>query len=162
MNLLKRLNQTLKDFYKMKKVTLEEQQTRIKEMMGINEQMERSPEDITFGSVGDPDVDSESEVEIDEEEGDEVSYKDPKDDYRKLVEIYTRKYGWEISDHIKHVMVSMLCDRDKVMQGGSASQAINANDLGAAVRAADSEVVKHLKELVIARDNFYIEQLKYM
>jgi hypothetical protein len=59
-------------------------------------------------------------------------------------------------------MVSMLCDRDGVMQGGSASQSINSNDLGATVRSADNEVVRHLKELVIARDNFYIEQLDYM
>jgi hypothetical protein len=147
----------------MRKQTLNEQQSRIKSMMGINEQMERNPEDISFASVGDSDVDSESEIETEiSEEGDEMSYKDPRDDYRKLVEIYTRKYKWDISDHIKHVMVSMLCDRDGVMQGGSASQAINANDLGATIRASDDEVVRHLKELVIARNNFYIEQLDYM
>ncbi len=149
----------------MRKQTLNEQQSRIKSMMGINEQMERNPEDISFASVGDPDVDSESEIETEteiSEEGDEMSYKDPRDDYRKLVEIYTRRYKWDISDHIKHVMVSMLCDRDGVMQGGSASQAINANDLGATIRASDDEVVRHLKELVIARNNFYIEQLDYM
>ncbi len=143
----------------MRKQTLNEQQSRIKSMMGINEQMERNPEDISFASVGDPDVDSETEIS---EEDDEMSYKDPRDDYRKLVEIYTRRYKWDISDHIKHVMVSMLCDRDGVMQGGSASQAINANDLGATIRASDDEVVRHLKELVIARNNFYIEQLDYM
>ncbi len=139
----------------MKKVTLEEQQSRIKSMMGINEQMERNPEDITFASVGDPDVDSESEMT--EEDG-EMSSKPTREDYEELVNKKCDDYGWDVSYHVKDVMISMLMTRDEIWMGGDFTQAVLADKLGAAVRRADDEMVKHLKHMVIARDNFYLGQ----
>ncbi len=139
----------------MKKVTLEEQQSRIKSMMGINEQMERNPEDITFASVGDPDVDSESEMT--EEDG-EMSSKPTREDYEELVNKKCADYGWDVSYHVKDVMISMLMTRDEIWMGGDFTQAVLADKLGAAVRRADDEMVKHLKHMVIARDNFYLGQ----
>ncbi len=139
----------------MKKVTLEEQQSRIKSMMGINEQMERNPEDITFASVGDPDVDSETEMT---EEDDEMSSKPTREDYEELVNKKCDDYGWDVSYHVKDVMISMLMTRDEIWMGGDFTQAVLADKLGAAVRRADDEMVKHLKHMVIARDNFYLGQ----
>ncbi len=139
----------------MKKVTLQEQQSRIKSMMGINEQMERNPEDITFASVGDPDVDSESEMT--EEDG-EMSSKPTREDYEELVNKKCADYGWDVSYHVKDVMISMLMTRDEIWMGGDFTQAVLADKLGAAVRRADDEMVKHLKHMVIARDNFYLGQ----
>ena len=141
----------------MKKVTLEEQQSRIKSMMGINEQMERNPEDITFASVGDPDVHSEPEADIDEESHKESS-KPSREDYDALVEKKCADYGWDVSYHVKDVMISMLMTRDGIWMGGDFTQAVLADKLGAAVRRADDEMVKHLKHMVIARDNFYLGQ----
>jgi hypothetical protein len=54
-------------------------------------------------------------------------------------------------------MVSMLMGRDKHWMCGSFSQAVLDNNLGAAVRQADDERVKHLKHMVIARDNFFLK-----
>lgn len=139
----------------MKKVTLQEQQSRIKSMMGINEQMERNPEDITFASVGDPDVDSETEMT---EEDDEMSSKPTREDYEELVNKKCADYGWDVSYHVKDVMISMLMTRDEIWMGGDFTQAVLADKLGAAVRRADDEMVKHLKHMVIARDNFYLGQ----
>ncbi len=139
----------------MKKVTLQEQQSRIKSMMGINEQMERNPEDITFASVGDPDVDSETEMT---EEDDEMSSKPTREDYEELVNKKCDDYGWDVSYHVKDVMISMLMTRDEIWMGGDFTQAVLADKLGAAVRRADDEMVKHLKHMVIARDNFYLGQ----
>ncbi len=139
----------------MKKVTLEEQQSRIKSMMGINEQMERNPEDITFASVGDPDVDSETEMT--EEDG-EMSSRPTREDYEELVNKKCVDYGWDVSYHVKDVMISMLMTRDEIWMGGDFTQAVLADKLGAAVRRADDEMVKHLKHMVIARDNFYLGQ----
>jgi hypothetical protein len=53
-------------------------------------------------------------------------------------------------------MKSLLFTRDKIWVGGDFVQAVLANSLGEAVRRADDEMVKHLKHMVIARDNFHI------
>jgi len=139
----------------MRKQTLNEQQLRIKSMMGINEQMERNPEDISFASVGDPDVDSETEMT--EEDG-EMSSKSTREDYEALVDKKCADYGWDVSYHVKDVMISMLMTRDEIWMGGDFTQAVLENNLGAAVRRADDEMIKHLKHMVIARDNFYLGQ----
>lgn len=76
--------------------------------------------------------------------------------YQALVDERCKAYSWDVSYHVKDVMKSMLLTRDKQWHGGDFTQAVLANDLGAAIRRADDEMVKHLKHMVIARDNFFL------
>ena len=79
--------------------------------------------------------------------------------YRELVEKRSEDYRWHhLTVHVQDVMVSMLMTRDKIWKGGDFTQAILANNLGEAVRRADDEMAKHLKHMVIARDNFFLGQ----
>jgi hypothetical protein len=81
---------------------------------------------------------------------------DPRPQYEELVDRRSIDYRWELSSHVKDVMISMLMSRDKIWHGGDFTQAILADKLGEAVRRADDEMVKHLKHMVIARDNFHL------
>lgn len=74
--------------------------------------------------------------------------------YNDLIDERCEAYRWTVSDHVKDVMKSLLLTRDKIWVGGDFVQAVLANSLGEAVRRADDEMVKHLKHMVIARDNF--------
>lgn len=80
--------------------------------------------------------------------------------YKKLVDLKSIDYAWNLSSHTKDVMVSMLMTRDEIWYGGSFVDAILNNNLGDAVRRADDEIINYLKHMVIAKDNFYIEQLE--
>ena len=84
---------------------------------------------------------------------------DPRPQYQDLVEQKCVDYRWELSSHVKDVMISMLMTRDKIWYGGDFTQAVLADKLGEAVRRADDEMVKHLKHMVIARDNFYLNDI---
>lgn len=79
--------------------------------------------------------------------------------YTNLVETKCKDYKWEVSTHVKDVMRSLLMTRDKVWVGGDFVQSVLSNSLGEAVRRADDEMVKHLKHMVIARDNFYLNSI---
>ena len=81
---------------------------------------------------------------------------DPRPQYQDLVDQKCVDYRWELSSHVKDVMISMLMTRDKIWHGGDFTQAVLADKLGEAVRRADDEMVKHLKHMVIARDNFHL------
>jgi hypothetical protein len=81
---------------------------------------------------------------------------DPRPQYQDLVDQKCVDYRWELSSHVKDVMISMLMTRDEVWYGGDFTQAVLADKLGEAVRRADDEMVKHLKHMVIARDNFHL------
>ena len=78
------------------------------------------------------------------------------DQYTNLVETKCQDYRWDVSYHVKDVMRSLLMTRDKCWVGGDFVQSVLSNSLGEAVRRADDEMVKHLKHMVIARDNFYL------
>ena len=79
--------------------------------------------------------------------------------YIDLIDERCAAYGWNVSYHVKDVMKSLLFTRDKIWTGGDFVQSVLANSLGEAVRRADDEMVKHLKHMVIARDNFYLNRL---
>jgi hypothetical protein len=76
--------------------------------------------------------------------------------YRELVEKRCEDYRWHLNVHVKDVMVSLLMTRDKTWVGGDFVQSVLANNLREAVLRADDEIVKHLKHMVIARDNFHL------
>jgi hypothetical protein len=82
---------------------------------------------------------------------------DVRKNYVKLVEEKAIDYRWELSNHVVDVMVSLLMTRDEVWVGGDFVQSVISNNLGNAVRRADDEIVKYLKHMVIARDNFYLD-----
>jgi len=78
--------------------------------------------------------------------------------YVDLVEERAVDYRWELPYHVVDVMTSLLMTRDKIWQGGDFTQAVLANNLGEAVRRADSDMAVHLRHMVIARDNFFLGQ----
>ena len=65
-------------------------------------------------------------------------------------------YRWTLSNHVLDIMKSVLMTRDRVWHGGSGVNSIIGNDLKQCINYCDDEIVRHLKELVIARDNFFI------
>ena len=61
------------------------------------------------------------------------------------------------SDHIIDVIVSVMLTRDKILPGGSFVQSIIDNDLSSAVSRADSDCINHLKLIVLAKSQAYID-----
>jgi hypothetical protein len=47
--------------------------------------------------------------------------------------------------------------RDKIWVGGDFVQAVISNNLREAVLRADDVIVNHIKHMVIARDNFHLD-----
>lgn len=86
---------------------------------------------------------------------------DPREEYKNLVELKCQEYRWELTDHVKEVMISVLMTRDKVWVGGGGVQSILSNDLRQAINYCDSEIVRHLREMVIARDNFHLKKNEF-
>lgn len=66
-------------------------------------------------------------------------------------------YRWTLSKHVLDVMKSVLMTRDKVWFGGDGVESIINNNLRQCINYCDDEIVRHLKELVIARDNFFVK-----
>lgn len=82
---------------------------------------------------------------------------DVRKNYVDFVEKRAVDYRWELPSHVVDVMVSLLMTRDKIWVGGDFVQAVIANNLREAVLRADDVIVKHLKQMVIARDNFFLD-----
>ena len=61
------------------------------------------------------------------------------------------------SDHIIDVIVSVMMTRDNVLSGGSFVQSVVDNDLHNAVSRADSDCINHLKLIVLAKSQSYID-----
>ena len=78
--------------------------------------------------------------------------------YVDLVESKAVDYRWDLSYHVVDVMVSVLMTRDKIWVGGSFVQAVIENNLRQAVLGADDEIVNYIKHMVIARDNFHLDE----
>jgi len=76
--------------------------------------------------------------------------------YLDLVKEKCITYRWTLSNHVLDIMKSVLMTRDRVWHGGSGVNSIIGNDLKQCINYCDDEIVRHLKELVIARDNFFI------
>jgi hypothetical protein len=77
--------------------------------------------------------------------------------YVDLVEERAVDYRWELPYHVVDVMTSLLMTRDKIWVGGDFVQAVISNNLREAVLRADDVIVNHIKHMVIARDNFHLD-----
>jgi len=77
--------------------------------------------------------------------------------YVDLVEERAVDYRWELPYHVVDVMTSLLMTRDKFWVGGDFVQAVISNNLREAVLRADDVIVNHIKHMVIARDNFHLD-----
>lgn len=90
-------------------------------------------------------------------------------DFQKQRELYVEaakehlhNYGTEnYSDHIVDIIVSVMMNRDGVMQGGGFVQAICNNDLRGAISRADDECTNHLRVIALAHPFAFVEQLNY-
>lgn len=80
---------------------------------------------------------------------------------------YFKFYGSHLEDapksdsvhkHIVEVAASVMMDRDSFIPGGGFVDAVNRNDLAAAVGRADSTCIKHLAFFVYCKNNSHINQ----
>jgi hypothetical protein len=82
---------------------------------------------------------------------------DVRKQYVDLVEKRAVDYRWDLPHHVVDVMTSLLMTRDKIWVGGDFVQSVISNNLREAVLRADDVIVNHLKHMVIARDNFHLD-----
>lgn len=81
------------------------------------------------------------------------------EEYYQVATLFPRTYGWgKLSEHITDIIVSVMMTRDKVRPGGSFVTAVVENDLRAAILSGDDECVAHIKIIVLARDNAYVDK----
>jgi len=67
---------------------------------------------------------------------------------------------WEVDDpHVINVCQSVMMTRDNFLQGGSFVQAVNDNNLRLAVISCDNTCLKHLKVIVLAKTQAYVEDI---
>jgi len=62
-----------------------------------------------------------------------------------------------ISNHIKHICVSVMFHRDGILNGGGFVTTIVNNDLRGSIKMADKECYAHLKLIVNVCSNCYVE-----
>lgn len=68
--------------------------------------------------------------------------------------------NYVISPHIVNIIASVMMTRDKAgIAGGGFVQSIVDNDLHGAIARADAECYQHLKLIVSANQNAYLDQL---
>lgn len=76
----------------------------------------------------------------------------------KAREFAKRNSNPEISNHIAHILASVVMHRDKLLDnGGSFVQAVINNDLYAAINRGDTECVSNIKLIVQAHHNMIVE-----
>jgi len=72
-----------------------------------------------------------------------------------------REYAklWNVNnEHVIQLMLSVMLDRDGLMEGGSFVKAVNRNDLQDAVNRADTTSMSYLKVLVATKYNCHVLQ----
>jgi hypothetical protein len=72
--------------------------------------------------------------------------------YLKKAKEFAAEYQVEVSDHIIHVIASVMMTRDNVQQGGSFVQCVVRNDLYQAITRADKSCLENLKIIVLAKE----------
>ena len=86
-------------------------------------------------------------------------------DFQKQRQIYVEaakehlhNYGTsDYTDHIVDIIVSVMMQRDGIMQGGGFVQAIVNNDLRGAISRADEDCTKHLRVIALAHPFAFIQ-----
>ena len=87
-----------------------------------------------------------------------MDYYKKRERYVEAAKKHLHDYGTEnYSDHIVDIIVSVMMDRDDVMQGGGFVQAICNNDLRGAISRADDECINHLRVIALAHPFAFIE-----
>lgn len=72
--------------------------------------------------------------------------------YLKRAKEFVAEHQVEVSDHIIHVISSVMMTRDNVQQGGSFVQCVVRNDLYQAITRADKSCLENLKIIVLAKE----------
>jgi hypothetical protein len=87
-----------------------------------------------------------------------MDYYRKRERYVEAAKKHLHDYGTEnYSDHIVDVIVSVMMDRDGIMQGGGFVQAICNNDLRGAISRADEDCTKHLRVIALAHPFAFIQ-----
>lgn len=76
--------------------------------------------------------------------------------YGELVSNKCISHNWIVNEDVKSIMTSLLMARDKHIKGNKLVQSILNNDLKQSIVFCDYHVSRYLRELIFAKDNFYI------
>jgi len=85
-----------------------------------------------------------------------MNYAELREKYQQRAIKFAEEWKEEVSDHIIDVIVSVMFTRDKIQEGGSFVQSVCNNDLYQTVSRADSDCIKHLKLITLAKYNCHI------
>jgi hypothetical protein len=83
------------------------------------------------------------------------------DKYKESAKSLAKKYNINPSEHIIHVMASVMMHRDEVINGGSFAKAICENNLMESIFHADQECLENIKIIVLAKRYGYHHQLGF-
>jgi hypothetical protein len=87
-----------------------------------------------------------------------MDFKKQRERYVIAAKEHLHNYGVsDYSDHIIDIIVSVMMDRDGIMQGGGFVQAICNNDLRGAISRADEDCTKHLRVIALAHPFAFIQ-----
>jgi hypothetical protein len=87
-----------------------------------------------------------------------MDFKKQRERYVNAAKEHLHNYGTEYyTTHIVEVIVSVMMDRDGIMQGGGFVQAICNNDLRGAISRADEDCTKHLRVIALAHPFAFIQ-----
>jgi hypothetical protein len=76
--------------------------------------------------------------------------------YEKAAKQHAASWNEVVSNHIIDIMISVMMHRDGVQTGGGFVTAVCNNDLVNAIGRADSECIKHLKLITLAKVNVFV------
>lgn len=84
-----------------------------------------------------------------------MNYQELRNKYIQKVKEYTsHKLGIQASEHLTHVLVNVLMNRDGVINhGGHFVDAVLKNDLRGAIERADHEIGQNIRVIVMAITN---------
>lgn len=77
--------------------------------------------------------------------------------YQDAARKFAARYEREVSEHIIHIIASVMLTRDGVLFGGSFVSAVVQNDLYTAVAYADNEVLKEIKLITLSKHNAFVD-----
>ena len=76
--------------------------------------------------------------------------------YERVAKQHAADWNEVVSQHIIDIIISVMMHRDGIQSGGGFVTSVCNNDLIGAISRADSECIKHLKLISLAKVNAFV------
>lgn len=76
--------------------------------------------------------------------------------YERVAKQHAANWKEVVSEHIIDIIISVMMHRDGIQSGGGFVTSVCNNDLIGAISRADSECIKHLKLISLAKVNAFV------